>query len=74
MGFGRAGFYFWYELPGRLQLLGQRFIWASKMSARASISVLSETFSTFTSFNFEPYYPDPDPVGNLLGSDPKKIQ
>ena len=32
--------------------------------------LLSETFSTFTSF--EPDYPDPDPVANLLGSDPKK--
>ena len=25
MGFGRDGLYFWYELPGRLRLLGQRF-------------------------------------------------
>ena len=25
MGFGRAEVYFWYELPGRLRLLGQRF-------------------------------------------------
>ena len=23
MGFGRAGLYFWDELPGRLQLLGE---------------------------------------------------
>ena len=25
MGFARAGLYFWYELPGRLRLLGWRF-------------------------------------------------
>ena len=25
MGFGRAGLYFLYELPNRLQLLGKRF-------------------------------------------------
>ena len=25
MGFGRAGLYFWYELLGRLRLLGERF-------------------------------------------------
>ena len=35
---------------------------ASKKSARA------------ISTSFEPYYLDPDPVGNLLGSDPKKIR
>ena len=34
--------------------------------------LLSATFSTFTSFEAD--YSDLDPVGNLLGSDPKKIR
>ena len=34
--------------------------------------LLNETLSTFT--RFETNYPDPDPVGNLSGSDPKKIR
>ena len=34
--------------------------------------LLSETFCTIT--NFEPDHPDPDPVGNLLGPDSKKIR
>ena len=41
MGFGQAGLYFWYELPGRLRLLGWRFRAmsdpGSKKSARASL-------------------------------------
>ena len=56
-------------MPSLNQMLN---ISAIGVSTYFFLMLLSETFSTFTSF--EPDGPDPNPIGNLLGFDPKKIR